>query len=367
VNEIPEPPESAPVEPEDQTEEEPKIVVPPSRPSSGPLKYDTLPTRRYFRLLTLRRSSYQHSSYSSLPEVTIQTYDLDTAPPFKALSYTWDLAFRVRRKKDEETQVDFPERIICNGVVFNVTQNLFDALSAFLATNLFELIWIDAICINQDDLQERAAQVLIMGNIYSAAEEVLVWLGPRIPPHKGAVEAFVWATTDLLAMIEESETDTSPKKIFGPGNLMDSKFWDDHGLENPASRLGILALFIRSCRWFSRAWILQEVLLAKNARMFCGSVEVCFNKAAKLAFLFQQLNWGSELAEFITIANESFARDMLVVNWLRELGAFHFTLDMTPQMFESSFKQNWKEEAGPIWMLSTLLAQRILGTKCSLS
>jgi hypothetical protein len=357
VQALPNPQREEPKLAPEESKEQSNIVVQVSSPRKGRLSYDALPTKRSFRLLTPRRSSNQPPSESFLLEFTLQTYDLDNAPPFKALSYTWDLAYRVGRKKDddEETPPHFPEKIICNGVLFKVTQNLFDALSAFQDAHLFDLLWVDAICMNQGELQERSSQVLIMGNIYSAAEEVLVWLGPRIPPHKRAVDDFVWATTEFLAVIEESETETSPKNIFGPGNLIDSKFWADHGLENPAPRLSRLALFIRSCRWFSRAWILQEVLLARNARMFCGSIEISFTKAAKLAFIFLQLNWGSEIAELIAIADKKFARDMKVAGWLRELGALHFTLDMTPQIFESNFKQKWKDGAGSIWFMSTLL------------
>ncbi|KAH8726121.1 heterokaryon incompatibility protein-domain-containing protein, partial [Phaeosphaeriaceae sp. PMI808] len=38
-------------------------------------------------------------------------------------------------------------------------------------------VWVDAICINQTDLEEKSAQVSMMGNIYAAAKCVLVWLG----------------------------------------------------------------------------------------------------------------------------------------------------------------------------------------------
>ena len=97
-------------------------------------------------------------------------------------------------------------------------KSFFDALSAFFG---HQSVWAymdrRKPCINQDDLQERAAQVLIMGNIYSAAEEeVLVWLGPRIPPPTREQSGRLLSGPQLifLAMIEESETDTSPKKDF---------------------------------------------------------------------------------------------------------------------------------------------------------
>ena len=49
--------------------------------------------------------------------------------------------------------------------------------AAFLLRSRCDLIWIDAICINQEDLLERNAQVTLMFRIYGSAQQALVWLG----------------------------------------------------------------------------------------------------------------------------------------------------------------------------------------------
>ena len=58
-----------------------------------------------------------------------------------------------------------------------VTRNLYTALKQFRAEKLSEPFWIDAICINQGNLQEKNAQIKMMKEIYSHASRVLVWLG----------------------------------------------------------------------------------------------------------------------------------------------------------------------------------------------
>jgi hypothetical protein len=54
---------------------------------------------------------------------------------------------------------------MCNGCKILVTENLFDTLDQLSQMPDVDFLWIDALCINQEDLDERASQVLIMGEI----------------------------------------------------------------------------------------------------------------------------------------------------------------------------------------------------------
>jgi hypothetical protein len=60
-----------------------------------------------------------------------------------------------------------------------VTRNLYEALDALRFTAHPRKLWVDALCIDQANLEERASQVNIMRKIYKEADKVLVWLGPR--------------------------------------------------------------------------------------------------------------------------------------------------------------------------------------------
>ncbi|KAK0648369.1 heterokaryon incompatibility protein-domain-containing protein, partial [Cercophora newfieldiana] len=94
--------------------------------------------------------------------------DLETCPPFNALSYTWG-------------DPKLVETISCNGTDVSIGKNLADALRRFRASTpnyQHDAIWADALCINQDDLLEKTHQVRLMRRIYQKAGRVLIWLGP---------------------------------------------------------------------------------------------------------------------------------------------------------------------------------------------
>lgn len=67
--------------------------------------------------------------------------------------------------------------IECDGALVLVTKNCESALRRLREVDAWRILWIDAICINQDDLKERAQQVVQMRDIYSRANEVLICLG----------------------------------------------------------------------------------------------------------------------------------------------------------------------------------------------
>ncbi|KAJ1323491.1 HET domain-containing protein [Microdochium nivale] len=99
----------------------------------------------------------------------VKIVSLDCTPRFTALSYVWgDPA--VRRK------------IVVDDIDVEVTKNLHDALQWFSQQSQLEMpIWADAICINQQDLDEKSTQISLMSRIYKTASKVMCWLGPSTP------------------------------------------------------------------------------------------------------------------------------------------------------------------------------------------
>ena len=96
---------------------------------------------------------------------SLSVVDLNDRPFFSALSYVWGV---------ESSQ---PPRILCNGILIPVTENCFSALW-HLRTKLGTFkVWVDAICINQNDEKEKERQIPLMSEIYSSAAPVYVWLG----------------------------------------------------------------------------------------------------------------------------------------------------------------------------------------------
>lgn len=94
----------------------------------------------------------------------LSNFTFGEKPRYTALSYCWG------------STADTRHLIRINGLSFAVSRRLHDAL-CFIRDFKDGLFWIDAICINQNDLPERAEQVKIMHRIYERAHKVIVWLG----------------------------------------------------------------------------------------------------------------------------------------------------------------------------------------------
>ncbi|PSR80162.1 heterokaryon incompatibility protein-domain-containing protein, partial [Coniella lustricola] len=92
--------------------------------------------------------------------------DLDEDPQYEAISYVWG---NPQASKRSVIQV--------NGMPMSITQSLYTALKRYRLAEQTRTMWADAICINQEDLQERSLQVLLMGRVYSQCTTCQIWLG----------------------------------------------------------------------------------------------------------------------------------------------------------------------------------------------
>ncbi|KAI4924338.1 uncharacterized protein J4E92_007419, partial [Alternaria infectoria] len=97
-------------------------------------------------------------------ECHLETASLNDNPQFYAISYVWG-----------DPTITLPIRI--DGEPLEITQNLRNGLQRLRRTDEVLIIYADAACINQSDLNERSEQVQLMGEIYSLAEETFIWLG----------------------------------------------------------------------------------------------------------------------------------------------------------------------------------------------
>ncbi|KAF7196583.1 hypothetical protein HII31_01953 [Pseudocercospora fuligena] len=98
----------------------------------------------------------------------LDTYELDQAPLFEALSYCWG-------------RVDPSYTINISSEKLEVTENLKLALFRLRNSDAVRRLWIDGICINQQDATEKTAQVKLMRDIYQKAHRTVVWLGEEDP------------------------------------------------------------------------------------------------------------------------------------------------------------------------------------------
>lgn len=124
---------------------------------------------------------------------TISVIWLSDQCNYEALSYTWG----------ESTLRPPPTIILNEHYELQITDNLFSALRRLRRRFRSRRLWIDALCINQTDLDERIFQVSIMGAIYNSAFQVCVWLGEmtEMPIVQRLVIHSVPLTTEFLGKI----------------------------------------------------------------------------------------------------------------------------------------------------------------------
>ncbi|CAI4214544.1 unnamed protein product [Parascedosporium putredinis] len=196
------------------------------------LKYPHLRDEE-FRLLYIDRRS-KSVRYSLKP------FARGSSPEYTALSYVWGSSKP-------------SARLACDAGDIPITSELKALLDRFgEIPSLAEVswFWIDAICINQNEPDEKAKQIPIMGEIYSGASTVTVWLGEADEATTKAIKT-IWDPAFLAPL---SCTYAVPGSI--PSE--DAPVW--RAVQN---------LFARG--WFSRSWVVQELLLARECRVVFGN------------------------------------------------------------------------------------------------
>ena len=93
-----------------------------------------------------------------------ETWLHDVSFPYEALSYAWGGTLKTAK-------------VTLSGCALEIAENLYDALQYLRWDDKDRIVWIDAICINQDNMEERGHQVSQMKSIYKTAQRVIIWLG----------------------------------------------------------------------------------------------------------------------------------------------------------------------------------------------
>ncbi|KAH9210809.1 heterokaryon incompatibility protein-domain-containing protein [Leptodontidium sp. 2 PMI_412] len=166
--------------------------------------------------------------------VQLSSTPLKTAPHYEALSYTWG-------------DPTITRSILCSDGVVSVTTNLHDALANLRYKDRPRYLWVDAICINQTDSEEKSTQIPLMGEIYSSAQQVVVWLGRMTDD-----------VTGVFSCLRKMEKFVP---MYGYGSFNMDRFMR---LDYSA----VVNLFQRP--YFRRRWIVQEVVKSNHAIAVCG-------------------------------------------------------------------------------------------------
>lgn len=250
--------------------------------------YSPLHCQRDIRLLRM------HSAPgASIIAITFEAYNLDSDVQYTALSYVWGLHTP-------------PSFITCNGQRTPITPNLWDVLFQLQNEAHEGLVWVDAICINQRDNEEKANQVSMMRDIYKRAANVIFWLGKQEQYDRDAVRLMrVFCETHGYGTTHEFVSDLKPLR--------------KHHLEelslptNGCGWYGWASLLSRP--WFGRIWIVQEFANATRSIFMSGPLKIptkllirCVNATAICASIGEAVSAHSRAAaSMITIILRSYA------------------------------------------------------------
>jgi hypothetical protein len=207
---------------------------------------------------------------------------MDVRLSYEALSYTWGapifsqfIACRSAAWASSSSTTMTLLRTLHSGrklksteVTISITQNLYDALVHLRQRWTSRELWVDAICINQEDNAEKAAQIPLMGRVYFLAKRVIIWLG-LIDEH----------TTQTLALINMIAITAKLETGLRRPTIHDLELEEFDEARHAQRRLPSWVLEIEKWQalgaflsrpWFSRVWILQEVILAPEALVQVG-------------------------------------------------------------------------------------------------
>ncbi len=208
----------------------------------------------------------------------------DSTPHYEALSYAWGTSETpedVLVHSNPETQNLDPSHYQAQtsiGELFSklsVTANLASALHHLRYEDKARMLWIDALCIDQRNLEERSAEVGRMSSIYSSAKRVIVFLGPSSDEchlvHKFI--SHIAQDGQQKAQARRPVTDSSVFDDTFENNELDTSFMAAY---NADTRMAVQRWLARP--WFGRLWIWQEVHLAKEVMIVCGHHETAWRE-----------------------------------------------------------------------------------------
>ncbi|OAL52743.1 HET-domain-containing protein [Pyrenochaeta sp. DS3sAY3a] len=232
-------------------------------------KYIPLNGSRKIRLLHLLEEPTNDSITARLEEV-----QLEENPKYCALSYVWGT-------EDPAQSLRFGEQHIM------IRKSLFQALKRIWKMGA-RIVWADAVCINQSDLDERAQQVMIMRQIYESAAYVIVHLGET----SDAAQLQVLFPT-LMKLVEgqglQLPLNTNARLALWPD------LQKQYGLPDPDHDVWKTLVDLANHAWFRRAWTLQEILVARK----CIFVRGDWSRSSTVVVIIFQVLYYLGLSEYI--------------------------------------------------------------------
>lgn len=182
---------------------------------------------------------------------------LGTGVEYDAVSYTW---------ADETGDDSQSKTVFVNDRALPVTATCKAVLKRIRLQSTAKVLWIDAVCINQGDTDERGHQVSLMPDIYSHAKKVLIFPGEATDDDSRGLYYLPQLETLLYGLILDSCTLYQRDRPETEKPARDLVTMVQHTIKHIFSR-----------RYFTRVWILQEIALAKEPVVIYGAYEAPWN------------------------------------------------------------------------------------------
>ena len=193
---------------------------------------------------------------TGLEELHIIHTNLDKAPSYTSVSYSWN-----DQQRDHYLHLDSHK--------LKIIENLQSGLPYLIKEASTQFLWADGICIDQENVEEKAIQLPLMREIYTRCQECLVWLGHSTPETDIAIDAIPRIAEHLKLYDAIQGWEREGIAVHSP-ELLESSLWK-----------GLVDLFSRP--WFRRVWTLQECVLPDRVIFLCGSKVLAFSDMEPLA------------------------------------------------------------------------------------
>jgi hypothetical protein len=255
------------------------IVLPGELKHNGSF-YKFLLDQQHIRVLVLGPGGGDDDIHCKLEHVSLSEVD----DRFEALSHAWGSNVR--------SQV-----IYVSGEPHLVSASIYAALKSLRYKHSQRILWIDSICIDQSDTEERSSQVSLMGDIYAKADRVIVWLGNSSDTLIEALEMIYHVRHSVWDRHFNAERNT---------------IWNKSS-EEPVIRRMIHETYFQDVNWgplndlltlpwFQRLWVVQEVVNSRRAVILCGNDMYPWSMMGKLLQYLTFQNLASQVLDHNAIA-----------------------------------------------------------------
>ncbi|KAF5227582.1 hypothetical protein FANTH_14731 [Fusarium anthophilum] len=225
-------------------------------------------SRQEIRLLTLLPPREEDENiHCTLSHAVLNTSAGN--PEYEALSYVWG-------------EPNFSEPIILNDHTFFITPSLKYILSCLRQRqdDKPRVIWVDAICINQSDVEERGHQVALMREIYSNCQRDIAWLDPMIG-NKDVKARELYSHPDLDMEEEWVQNGMALMREIAEKNPQTLKELQDQARDGgyrllTGSQSMLSAVFDQPTLW-GRLWVMQELSLAPRLTLMSRNAELSWD------------------------------------------------------------------------------------------